>query len=515
MSDSGVKDAVDTSPKATGGWYAALPALLVAVVVLWLFWPTALSMVEIWVRSDTFTHGFLIVPITLWLVWERRAHLRHLVPAFSWQAVVAFVLAGLGWLAGHVADVMVVAQFGLVGMVIAAVWASLGNDVTRQLIFPLGFLFFAVPVGEPLVQPMMEFTATFTVELLRLTGIPVYREGLYFSLPSGNWSIVYECSGVRYIIASVTLGVLYAYLAYRSYWRRVAFIVASAIVPVIANGLRAYIIVMLGHLSDMKIATGVDHLIYGWVFFGLIMFILFSVGAIWRQPEEPLPEAPSGAVPKARPVGVLAGASAVVALGIGLRLMAAQIAAHESVLQLPLVLPSRVGEWQQVTERPWSWAPSFLPADQTAAATYRRGKVTITVDVAHFVRQRQGAEAISSENHVVGGKESPWRVVDTGLARLDLPLKPLSVVRYSLTGPRPLAVWRWYRVGDVYTANDYVGKLLQSLDRLRLDRSDAAVILVAAGVDTHGQPPTETVNGFVADLLPALDKAIDKSVGLP
>ncbi len=130
------------------------------------------------------------------------------------------MLAGLGWLAGHVADIQVVAQFGLVGMVIAAVWASLGNAVTRQLIFPLGFLFFAVPVGEPLVQPMMEFTASFTVELLRLTGIPVYREGLYFSLPSGNWSIVYECRGVRYIIASVTLGVLYAYLAYRSYWRR-------------------------------------------------------------------------------------------------------------------------------------------------------------------------------------------------------------------------------------------------------------------------------------------------------
>jgi exosortase A len=515
MSGSENENVVDGSRSGTTGWSAALLPLLAAAAVLWLFWPTAQSMVDIWVRSDTFTHGFLILPITLWLVWERRAHLRHLAPAFSWQAVVAFALAGLGWLAGHVADVMVVAQFGLVAMVIAAVWAAVGNAVTRQLIFPLGFLFFAVPVGEPLVQPMMEFTATFTVELLRLTGIPVYREGLYFSLPSGNWSIVYECSGVRYIIASVTLGVLYAYLAYRSYWRRAVFIAASAIVPVIANGLRAYIIVMLGHLSDMKIATGVDHLIYGWVFFGLIMFILFSVGAIWRQPEESVPDAPSRVMPRARLAGVLAGASAVVAVGVGLRLMAAQIAAHESVLQLPLVLPSRVGEWQQVTERPWGWAPSFLPADQTAAATYRNGKTTVTVDVAHFVRQRQGSEAINSENHVVGGKESPWRVVGSGLARLDLPLKPLSVERYSLTGPRPLTVWRWYRVGDVYTANDYMGKLLQSLDRLRLDRSDAAVVLVAAGVDAHGQPPVDAVNGFVGELLPALGKAIDKSLGLP
>jgi EpsI family protein len=173
-----------------------------------------------------------------------------------------------------------------------------------------------------------------------------------------------------------------------------------------------------------------------------------------------------------------------------------------------------VGEWQQVTERPWTWTPSFLPADQAAAATYRNGKTTITVDVAHFVRQRQGAEAINSENRVVSGEKSPWRVVATGLARLDLPLKPLTVERYTLTGPRAIAVWRWYRVGDVYTANDYMGKLLQALDRLTLDRSDAAVILVAAAVDAQGQPPADAVIGFVGELLPALGTAVDRSLGL-
>ncbi len=46
----------------------------------------------------------------------------------------------------------------------------------------------------------------------------------------------------------------------------------------LANTLRAYIIVMLGHFSDMKVATGADHLIYGWVFFGLVMFLLFWIG---------------------------------------------------------------------------------------------------------------------------------------------------------------------------------------------------------------------------------------------
>ena len=117
-------------------------------------------------------------------------------------------------------------------------WAILGHEMGRLLAFPLGFLFFAVPMGEALIPPMMEFTATSTVWMIQQTGIPVFREGLYFTLPSGNWSVVEACSGVRYIIASVTLGVLYAYMTYRSFWRRGLFVLASIIMPIFANSAR-------------------------------------------------------------------------------------------------------------------------------------------------------------------------------------------------------------------------------------------------------------------------------------
>jgi exosortase/archaeosortase family protein len=94
---------------------------------------------------------------------------------------------------------------------------------------------------------------------------------------------------VRYLIASLALGTLYAYLTYASIWRRLTFIACSAIVPIFANGLRAYIIVMLGHLSDMKLAAGVDHLIYGWVFFGIVIFIMFWIGGYFSDRGHALP----------------------------------------------------------------------------------------------------------------------------------------------------------------------------------------------------------------------------------
>ena len=70
------------------------------------------------------------------------------------------------------------------------------------------------------------------------------------------------------IIASLTVGTLFAYLSYRSLNRRLIFVGVAFAVPVIANWMRAYMIVMIGHLSGNKLAVGVDHLIYGWVFFG-------------------------------------------------------------------------------------------------------------------------------------------------------------------------------------------------------------------------------------------------------
>ena len=82
--------------------------------------------------------------------------------------------------------------------------------------FPLGFLFFAVPIGDFMLPQLMEWTADFTVLALRLSGVPVYREGLQFIIPSGAWSVVEACSGIRYMIASVTVGCLFAYLSYRA-----------------------------------------------------------------------------------------------------------------------------------------------------------------------------------------------------------------------------------------------------------------------------------------------------------
>jgi len=154
-------------------------------------------MVAIWERSETFAHGFAIVPISAWLIWRRRHAVAALDLRPGFLALPLLALAGFGWLLGQLAGAGVVQQYALVITIPLLVWAILGREVVRALFFPLFFLLLAVPFGEFLLPVLIEHTADFTVFALRLTGIPVYREGAFLTIPSGSWSvsILSSCSG--------------------------------------------------------------------------------------------------------------------------------------------------------------------------------------------------------------------------------------------------------------------------------------------------------------------------------
>jgi exosortase A len=228
----------------------------------------------------------IVPPISLWLIWRERHHLALLQPRPTYLLILPLACLVFCWLIGQLTAVNALTQFSVIGIIGLATMSLVGLSISKQLAFPLFFLFFSVPIGDFLLPRLMEWTADFTVLALRLSGIPVFREGQNFVIPSGNWSVVEACSGIRYLIASLTVGTLYAYLTYNSLKRRLAFILVALMVPIGANWLRAYLIVMLGHISGNKLATGADHLIYGWAFFGIVIAVMFVIGMRWAEPTQ-------------------------------------------------------------------------------------------------------------------------------------------------------------------------------------------------------------------------------------
>jgi len=500
------------------GWLLASALTIGALLLLAaVFWPTFYSMAEVWERSETFAHGYLIFPISAWLIWRNREELARVKPRPDLRGLILLAAAGAGWLLADAGSVKVVMQYAFIVMLIASVWTLLGWRFVRAAFFPLMFLFFAVPVGEFLIQPLMGVTADFTVALLQFTGIPVYREGTFFSIPSGDWSVVEGCSGLRYLIASVTLGVLYAYLTYRSWKRRLLFSIASIIVPVFANSGRAYMIVMIAHLSDMKLALGVDHYIYGWVFFGLVMLLLFWIGSFWREDDQPAPSQPEPVAAQsgrtgARPILQVAVAALVVA---GLWPVYASWLGSRPLPAMPELQVGAQGGWQPAGAFT-TWAPHWVGADRQLRQSYAQAGRKVMLELNYYVTQRQDAELINSQNFMIRQKDPLWSNVGETLATVEIDGRPRQVRQAKMLGSdgQRLLVWQWNLINRQPVVNDHMAKLGLAFDRVRLRRDDGLSVLIATPYeDTDIQTAAATLARFAADMEPAIGRTLDQVDG--
>lgn len=486
---------------------------LLLTALLWMFQDTYRAMVEIWYRSETFAHGFIIAPISLFLIWQMRADLARLQPVPSLLGAPLLAGLGLGWLLGDVADVGVVQQFAVVAAIPALVVGVLGLRVAWRMAFPLAYLLFAIPVGEVFIPPLMEFTAGFTVDALRLTGVPVYSEGLFLSLPSGDWSVVEGCSGVRYLIASLALGTLYAYLTYVSIWRRLTFIVCSAIVPIFANGLRAYIIVMLGHLSDMKLAVGVDHLIYGWVFFGIVIFIMFWIGGYFSDRGHALPGPapvtdPGSASPVRRTQWLIALAClpAFALWPVLARHLEGPPAS--AIGQVTLAAPS-VDGWRLLPAPLSDWTPHYLDMDTQLHVAYENAAgQQVGLYVAYYVPHQDRGKLISTQNVMVVQKHPVWQMPRQEEIRLqDAPV--MEAVQSQLrSATTRFLIWHWYWVAGQHLTNPYWGKALEAYSRLFGGDAPSAGVVVYAPYDLSPDEAAKVMRGFLKAAFPALEQTL-------
>lgn len=498
----------------------ALTLVAVLLAILALYFDTARLMVGVWSRSDTFAHAFLVPPISAWLVWRGRDRLASLAPKPAWGWALALAVGALGWMLGDMAAVNALAQFALVFMLVVSVPLVLGPAVARAALFPLLFLFFCVPTGEFLLPLLMELTADFTVSALRMSGIPVYREGLQFVIPSGAWSVVEACSGVRYLIASLMVGSLFAYLNYQSPRRRLIFVGVSIVVPIVANWLRAYMIVMLGHLSNNRIATGVDHLVYGWVFFGVVITIMFMIGARWSEPDRPLEQRTASGVASVPVAGwpAFAAVLPLVLVVLALPLVAKKIVSRQiSSAPVQLSLPSAgEGGWALVDGKA-DLQPRFTGAAAQAQGVYQRQGRQVAVYVAYYRRQDAERKLISSSNVLVPSMDPVWN--NTGSSQHQVSQGGDTVTwrqarlmaRSNTSGGSsiPFTAWQSYWVDGQWVESDSAAKV-RGIGGLLAGRGDDAAALV---LHTEGDPAaaSQVLTDFTAANLPSLRLALERA----
>ena len=476
-----------------------------------LFYETMLSMIDVWIVNETFTHGFLIFPISLWLLWKKQEHLSAIEAEVEPRLIILILPLLLLWFISYVVDIQVIQQLCMISLIPAFTWLILGKKVVFSILFPLLFLFFSVPLGQGLIPPMMEFTANFVVYFINVFGIPIFRDGLYFVLPSGTWNVVEECSGVRYLIASVALGTIYAYINYQSNLKRLVFVGFAIFIPILANWLRAFGIVMIGHFSGMELATGVDHLVYGWVFFGLVIFLMFYVGSFWWDPPEsvnPILENPPTNTKISNNLRIKRFALASIVSILLLKIYAHQIT-HKQVTvpeNFHLSLSDNLKGWKLDKNRLIDWEPEISSPDAKLHSTYLSGDEVVQIDIGYYLHQRQGAEAVTSLNRLTDPYNGQWKL--TASSELSHNEKPVREVEIRKSGSRIL-VWQWYRMGGYSTSSPYIAKIYEAYNQIVTGNTFGAYITISTTFDEDKETTRQRLRNFLMAASREIDDNID------
>ena len=463
-------------------WQRHLAALAcLSVAILAIFWRDAADMAGIWWHSSTFTHCLLMVPMIGWLVSQRAALLRPLTPVYWWPALIWMAGAGLVWLVGEAAGVGLFRQLGLVLMLQGAVAATLGEKLVRGLLFPLAYALLLVPFGEELVPLLQTLTAHISMALLHLSGIPAEMEGVFITTPAGFFEVAEACSGVNFLIAMLAYAVFAAHLCFRSWTRRIVFVVAALATTILANALRAYGTMAAAEIWGIEAAGGIDHIFYGWIFFGLVILIVMLVALRWfDRPANDVAVDMTGLDGVPRFTGsaktVLPAALAVVLLFIGWGVL---IGGRAAPLAETMAVETPRG-WAETRAEGMAWAPRFDGADQRLLRHFSDTKgQSVAVAIGGYERQDEGREVVAFGQGAVD-PDSKWAwsaaLPTVEGAKTERLLHPGPVLRDAAT---------WYVVGGTVTGDPRRAKLAGLKARL-LGGDPRALSLILSSEERRG-----------------------------
>lgn len=464
-------------------WRRALAALgCAALAMVAIFHATALHLVTLWWTSSTFSHCLILLPIIGWLVWLRHRELAKLTP-HAWLPGLLVIAGGaMVWGLGEAASVAILRHLGLVVMLVGLIPALLGPQVTRGLAFPLFYALFLVPAGEELVPVMQHATADMAMAMLRLTGIPAYLDGIFITTPNGFFRVAEACSGVKFLVAMAALAVLAAHLCFLRWDRRVLFIAFAMTTAALANGVRAFGTIWMAENWGAEFAVGADHLIYGWLFFGLVIVIIGLVARRWfdREPEAVPIDGDSlsqTSIGRSAPLPLSLGLAALLAiipavwLGIG----------ATGPSEVSPVAVRTVGDWRVFAPPATIWRARF---DGAAARSDWRligpNGAIAEVTVARFVHQREGSEMVGFGQGAVD-PDGDWSWSSDAQ-----PIDGMRVQGLRNAG-RTLAAMTLYRVGRNAPTDSPVKVKWQYLSArlLRQDESASAIIIASENVEGH------------------------------
>lgn len=242
------------------------------------------NMVTLWITTDTYMHGAFVIPLAIMMAYQKALPSHDIKPLSIGLSLLLCMVWGCALVLASLSMINVLVQGVVLSLFTLISIICFGWRITWHYKTPLLLVFLSVPVGDFLIPYLQSITADMAVFLLNISDVSVLRNGWYISIAQADFRVAEACSGVNFLISTFTVAVFYAFTYMDRPVKRAVFIALGLIVPLVANGLRVYMIIMIAHFGNVEAATGVDHLVYGWIFFMFILVLLFIIGYFMKDP---------------------------------------------------------------------------------------------------------------------------------------------------------------------------------------------------------------------------------------
>lgn len=493
------------APAMRQAWLATILTLLTAIALLGgIFSQEFRDMYRVWVESTAYNHCFLVLPLVGYLIWERRSALVSTTPKPQFLTLALLPAFSILWLAAATLSIHEAQQFIVITMAEVVLLSVLGWEIYRRLLGPLLYLYFMVPSGAFLVPTLQSLTAAMAVRMLQLVGVPVLSDGIFIEIPAGKFIIAEACAGLRFLVASVAFGVFFALLSYRSWNRRALFIALAATVPVLANALRAFGIIYAAQVLNSATAAVADHVIYGWVFFSVILILLIWIGRAFSDQrvvvvERGSPPSPSYYMAPTRTAAV--GLLAVLLAGVGPTYAALRSDQSLAAAVVHARPPMVAAPWQPAETDTLKWTPVVYGADYTFRDAYTDGSVTVRRFVALYLAHGRTNNLIRGENRVADSTD--WSIAPMPPAMINVSGRRERVnLSEIVSGDRRFLVVWFYALDDSIVADALTAKFHQLRSLISAAPAFSATVAIAIDMPDRTAPPLPAVSRFLEAMEP-------------
>lgn len=263
------------------------PLMLLAVLgatFLYAFFPALSDLVQAWAASDDNSHGFAIVPIALYFLWQKRKELAGLEVNGAGLGLLPVVLALAFYIVAKKGEMQTFAYLSMILFIWGSTVYLFGYRIFAACLFPLAMLLFMVPVPAQIIAaltiPLQLVVSKFSVAFASLAGVPIYREGNVINLPEGSFEVVQACSGLRSIMALLMMGAVVSYLTLRSKLLRGVLFLFAVPIALVVNMMRVFVLVTVFHYGHLDLSRGTPHTLLGLAVFvvAIGLFIICSKG---------------------------------------------------------------------------------------------------------------------------------------------------------------------------------------------------------------------------------------------